>query len=166
MMDVWQWAWFGCHVALFGILIWALNKWAFGPITKLLDERSKSIEDQFAEMASMKAEAAKMQEEYKSQLQQAQVEARETVKKAQDDAVRTAEKLKAETQVQLEKARKEAQDRITHETEMAKAELRKYVADLSVLAAEKFLTDGLSEAQRKSLVESTLPEVERAISSN
>ena len=165
-MDVAMIPWFMCHVLLFGLLIWALNKWAFGPITRLLDERSKSIEDQFAEMERMKAEAEEMQEEYKTQLQQAQAEARETVKKAQDDAAKAAEQMKAEAQAQLEKARKEAQDRIAHETEMAKAELRKYVADLSVLAAEKFLTEGLSDSQKKSLVESTLPEVERTISSN
>ncbi|MCA9426588.1 MAG: F0F1 ATP synthase subunit B [Candidatus Omnitrophica bacterium] len=165
-MDVWNLAWFGCHVVLFVILVFALKKWAFGPVTNLLDERSKSIADQFAEMERMKADAAKMQEEYKTQLQQAQAEARETVRRAQDDAARAAEQMRTEAQAQLEKTRKEAQERIAHETEMAKAELRKYVADLSVLAAEKFLTEGLTESQRKSLVDSTLPEVERTISNN
>lgn len=165
-MDVPMIAWFMCHVILFLLLVGALKKWAFGPITRLLDERSKAISDQFAEMDRMNAEAAKMQEEFKAQFHRAQVEARETVRKAQEDAARAAERMKAEAQAQLDKARREAQDRIAHETQMAKADLRKYVADLSVLAAEKFLTEGLTELQRNSLVESTLPEVERTISNN
>lgn len=165
-MDVPVIAWFLTHVVLFLLLVGALKKYAWGPITGLLDERSKAIEDQFAEMERMKKEAEQLQEQYKAQLHQAQAEARETIRKAQDDASRAAEQMKAEAQAQLEKTRREAQDRIAHETEMAKADLRKYVADLSILAAEKFLVEGLTESQRKSLTESTLPEVERSISNN
>ncbi len=165
-MGIDTFAWVATHAILFVTLFTLIRKYAWGPVTNLLDERGKAIEDQFAEVERLKEEAAGMREDYKIKLQEAQAEARETVKKAQDDAVRAAEQLKAETQTQLEKARKEAQNQISHETEMAKADLRKYVADLSVLAAEKFLTEGLSENQRKSLIESTLPEVERTISSN
>jgi len=147
-------------------LVWILKKVVWGPVTDLLDERTESVREQYAEMERLKSEAEKAQAEYKSQLQNAHAEARELVKKAQADAEKLKEQLQEETRVQLEKARKEASERIAHDTETARAKLREYVADLSVLAAEKFLAEGLTDQQKKELTDRTVPEIERAVSRN
>ena len=156
----------GTHVLAFLALVWVVKKFLWGPLLSLLDERRESVEESFAKAEALKADAVKLQVEYKEQLQQAHVEARDLVNKAQADAGKLRETLQAETQAQIEKARKEASDRIAQETETAKNQLRNYVADLAVSAAEKFLSEGLSDDQKRRLTDETLPEIERAASRN
>jgi len=150
----------------FLLLVWLLKKVAWKPILALLDERTESIEKQYAEMERMKTEAEKMQEEYKSQIHRAHAEARDLVQKARSDAEKLKQQLQSESHAQIEKARKEATDRIAHETEMARVELRKFAANLAVGVAEKFLVEGLTDQQRKQLTDRTLPEIENAVSKN
>ena len=159
-------AWIATHAIAFLALFWILKKVAWRPVLDLLDQRSESIEKQYAEMERMKAEAEQSQQEYKAQLQAAHAEARDLVQKAKSDAEKLKEQLQSENQAQIEKARKEATERIAHETEAARAELRRYVADLSIAAAEKFLTEGLTDQQKKQLTDRTLPEIESAASRN
>jgi len=150
------------HVAMFLLLVWILAKLLWRPIMSFLDERTESVANQFQEIDELKVQAEKMQAEYREQLRQAQTEARELVTKAKEDAGRLAEQLKAENQASIEKNRREAADRIAHETEQAKEELRQYVADLSIAVAGKFLSRGLTDDQRSSLTSDTLSEIERA----
>ena len=166
MADVSPLVWIATHLVAFAILWWLVAKYAWRPILALLDERRESVEESFAKAKQLKADAEKMQAEYKDQLQEAHAEARELVKKAQADAAKLRESLQAETQAQIEKARKEASDRIAQETENARSELRQHVANLTVSAAEKFLTEGLSEEQKRRLTDETLPEIEQAASRN
>jgi F-type H+-transporting ATPase subunit b len=166
MEDISPVAWVLTHSAAFILLVAIMKKYAWGPILRLLDERRSSVEESFAKAEQLKADAAQMQSEYKEQLQAAHAEARDLVKKAQADAGKLREQLHAETQAQIEKARKEASDRISQETEAAKTQLRNYVANLTVAATEKFLTEGLSEDQKRKLTTETLPEIERAASRN
>jgi F-type H+-transporting ATPase subunit b len=141
-------------------------KYGWKPLLALLDERRESVEESFAKAERLKADAEKMQAENKAQLQAAHAEARELVKKAQADAGKLREQLQAETKAQIDKARKEASSRIAQETEAAKIQLRNFVADLAVSATEKFLTEGLSDDQKRKLTDETLPEIERAAARN
>jgi F-type H+-transporting ATPase subunit b len=166
MEDISPIAWIFTHSAAFILLVWIMKKFAWGPILGLLDERRDSVEESFAKAEQLKADAERMQAENKEQLQAAHAEARELVKKAQADAGKLREQLQAETQAQIEKARKEASARIAQETEAAKNQLRNYVADLAVSATEKFLTEGLSDDQKRKLTDETLPEIERAAARN
>jgi F-type H+-transporting ATPase subunit b len=165
-MDVSTGAWFFTHVIAFLCLVAILRKFLWGPVVNLLDERTHEVSRQYAEIERLKNETEKSQEEYKAKLQEAHAEARELVKKAHSDAEKLREQLQSETQAQIEKARKEASERIAHETEMARQQLRAYVADLSIMAAEKFLSEGLTEQQKKQLTDRTLPEIENAASRN
>jgi F-type H+-transporting ATPase subunit b len=159
-------AWIITHALAFLALFWFLRRVAWRPILDLLDQRSESIEKQYAEMERMKAEAERSQQENKAQLQAAYAEARDLVQKAKADAEKLKEQLQSENHAQIEKARKEATERIAHETEVARAELRRYVADLSIAVAEKFLIEGLTDQQKKQLTDRTLPEIENAASRN
>ena len=166
MEDILKIGWLITHATAFLLLVWLMRKTAWGPILRFLDERRESIEKQFREVERLKDEARKTQEEYQTQLREAQAEARELVTKAKTDAQKMAENLRTETQAALEQSRKEASDRIAQETELARIELRRYAAGLAVSVAEKFLTENLSEQQKRDLTEKALPEVERAVSRN
>jgi F-type H+-transporting ATPase subunit b len=158
--------WILTHSLVFLTLVWFFRRVVWGPVLQFLDERRESIEKQFKEIENLKAGAEKMQAEYKAQIQHAQAESRELVTKAKADAIKLGEQIKAETQAMLEKSRKDAADRIAQETELAKIQLRQYAAGLAVSVAEKFLTEGLSDEQKRRLSEQTLPEIERAAIKN
>lgn len=166
MADINPLFWIATHLVAFLILCWLVARFAWRPLLGLLDERRHTVEESFAKAEQLKGDAERMQGEYKEQLQAAHAEARDLVKKAQADAAKLRDQLQAETQAQIEKARKEASDRISQETEAAKNQLRNYVAGLAVSAAEKFLSEGLSDDQKRKLTNETLPEIERAATRN
>jgi F-type H+-transporting ATPase subunit b len=165
-MDIGPWPWIATHALGFICLVWLMRKTAWRPILNFLDERRETVERQFKEVDCLKADAEKAKQDYQTQLQQAQTEARELVNKARTDAQKLAENLRTETQTALEKSRREATAKIAQETELARLELRRYTADLAVSVAEKFLAEGLSPEQKQTLTQQTLPEIEQAISRN
>lgn len=165
-MNVHPVAWIIVHAIGFICLVLLLKKSAWGAILAFIDERREAIARQYREVDQLKADAEKMHQEYKSQIHQAQAEARELVTKARTDAAKLADQLKAETQAAVEKSRKEASARIAQETETAKLELRRHAANLAVAVAEKFLAEGLTPEQRRRISEETLPEIERAAAKN
>jgi len=159
-------AWILTHAIAFVGLVWFLKAKAWGPVLNLLDERRESVAKQFAEVERLRAEAEATQREYKAQLQEAHAEARETVKKAQADALKQAEKLREESRAVIDKDRQEAANRIAHETEKARSDLRNFAAGLTLAVAERFLAEGLTERQKKRLMDDTLAEIDRATSRN
>jgi F-type H+-transporting ATPase subunit b len=158
--------WILTHALLFIILIWVMKKYAWGPVLHLLDERSESIDHQLKEVEQLKANTQKMQDDYMAQLRVAQTEARELVTKARTDAELLAEKLRHENLEAIDKSHREAAEQIRHEADQARIDLRNYAADLTIAVTTRFLSEGLTENQKKTLAADTLTEIERAASRN
>jgi F-type H+-transporting ATPase subunit b len=146
------------QVISFIILLVLLRLFAYKPLMRMMDERSKRIKESLLQADSLKAESARGEEELKKQLEAAgregqdriarAVKAGEDVKqKAQEDAKQEAEKL-------LTRARAE----IRQERDDAIGEVRKEFADLTVLAAGKVIEKSLDKKDHRELIEKVLKE--------
>jgi F-type H+-transporting ATPase subunit b len=133
---------------------------AYKPIMRMLDERSarikKGLED--ADLASKRA--AEMEQEFERKIVEARKEGQEIIaqatqmsEKARQDIL---EKAREEARAQIEKAKEE----IARERDLAMADLRQQVADLSLSISEKVIGETLDEDKQRQLITQFLEQTE------
>jgi F-type H+-transporting ATPase subunit b len=145
---------------LFGVTMWVLSKVAFPRIQEALDKRANAIRRNIEESEKQRQEAEKLLEEYRHRLAEAREQAEDIVtraRKAADTAVAEATEVGKDKREELVAA---ARRDIEAETRRAEQQLRRTVADLTVLATEKVARKALSEEDQKRLVEEALAEVD------
>jgi F-type H+-transporting ATPase subunit b len=133
---------------------------AYKPILRMLDERSarikKGLED--AELAAKRA--AEMEQEFEQQMVEARKEGQEIIAQATQMSEKTRqeilEKAREEARAQIEKAREE----IGRERDLAMAELRQQVADLSLTISERVIGEALDEQSQRRLIAEFLEQTE------
>ena len=147
------------NVVAFLVLFVVLAKFAFPPITKMLDERANKIRESLEKAEDTRVEAERLLEEYKVQMAEARSEATQVIEQGR----KVAESMKAEI---LAKAKEEAEAEkikaiaaINAEKEAAMAELKGQVADLSVAVAGKIIGSSLTKADHEALIDKYLAEV-------
>ena len=122
----------------FGVTLFVLNKLAFPRIAEALDRRRMAIEESIESAQRTKQEADELLEEYRARLKEAREQADDIVARAR----KAAESLQDEAKAAGHPAARGADGRrraatSRHETRRALEEIRKEVADLTVLATEK-----------------------------
>ena len=140
----------GTQILGFLLLLWALSKWAWGPLTAQLEARKQKIAAEFAEAERRQRAADATQAKLEQELRGIDAQARAKLQ----EAVAEGQKVAAEMRTQ---AQKEAQDRlaraaeeIVREREKAKEVLKEQVIGLSLRTAEKILRTKLDDpAQRR-----------------
>ena len=147
------------NIAAFAVLFFVLAKFAFPPITKMLDERAAKIRESLEKAEDTRVEAERLLEEYKVQMAEARSEATQVIEQGR----KVAESMKAEI---IAKAKEEAEaekvkaiEAIKAEKAAAMGELQAQVADLSVAVAGKIIGTSLSKKDHEALIDSFLAEV-------
>jgi len=143
----------------FFVLFGVLAKFAFPPITKMLDERAAKIRESLEKAEETRVEAERLLEEYKQQMAEARHEATQVVEQGR----RVAESMKAEivakAHEEAEAEKQKAVEAIRAEKAAAVAELQRQVADLSVAVASKIIGSSLSVTDHEALIDKYLAEV-------
>ena len=144
----------------FGITLYLLNKLAFPRIAEALDKRRVAIEESIQSAQRAKEEADELLDEYRARLREAREQADDIVTRARKAAENVAEETKAQASRQREELLAAARRDIEHETRRALDELRKEVADLTVMATEKITRKSLNEEDHRRLIQEALGEVD------
>lgn len=149
----------GAQIVNFLVILYLLNRFAFKPLLRSMDERSariaKGLED--AESAARDRELARAERE--AALAEARREAQELIARASKIGDDTRKEIVADARAEAEKVSARARDEITAEKEKAIAELRGQVADLALQAAGKLVRRDMNDAGQRRLVEEFLTEV-------
>jgi F-type H+-transporting ATPase subunit b len=144
----------------FGVTLYLLNKLAFPRIAEALDRRRLAIEESIEAANRAKAEADTLLEEYRARLREAREQAEDIVVRARKAADQVADETKVEASRQREQLMAAARRDIEHETRRALDELRREVADLTVMATEKITRKSLTPEDHRRLIEEALGEVD------
>jgi F-type H+-transporting ATPase subunit b len=144
----------------FGITLYLLNKLAFPRIAAALDRRRVAIQESIDAAQRAKQEADELLEEYRARLREAREQADDIVARSRKAAENVADETKVEAAKQREALLANARRDIEHETRRALEELRKEVADLTVMATEKITRKSLTEEDHRRLIEEALTEVD------
>ncbi len=151
---------------LFGISMFALAKLAFPRITKALDKRQHAIEESIDHAEQMRRESDKLLEEYRERLHDAREQAEGIVDRARKSAETHERNAQEDAKEQREKLMEQTRRDIETETRRAIDQIRREVADLTVLATEKVTRKTLTEEDQQRLVEDALSELDFSALSN
>jgi len=146
------------HTINFIVLIAILTYFLYRPITAMLDERARRIQESLAAAEAARAEVAQADREREELLASTRREIQEMLAQAQQmsDRIQSEARTTAQQEGQriIERARQEA----TAERDQAMAELRREVGTLAVQAAERILRRSLDEQTQRQLVDDFLNE--------
>ena len=144
----------------FGATLYILNKVAFPRIAEALDKRRKAIEDSIEHAEQAKREADELLEEYRARLREAREQADDIVVRARKSADGLADESKAQASKQREELLEATRRDIEAETRRALEEIRKEVANLTLIATEKVTRKSLTPDDHRRLIEEALGEVD------
>lgn len=147
-------------LVLFLFTMWVLSKLAFPRIQEALDKRAKAIRESIEAAERQRRESDELLEEYRKRLAEAREQADDILARAR----KAAETAQAEA-VAAGKAKREelvaaAKRDIEAETRRSLEQIRKEVADLTVLATERVTRKALTPEDQRRLIEDALAEVD------
>jgi F-type H+-transporting ATPase subunit b len=145
---------------LFAISMIILAKLAFPRITQALDKRQHAIEESIEHADRVRHEADDLLAEYRERLTEARHQADEIIARARRAAETHEREIEGEAKERREKLMEQARRDIEIETRRAIQEIRREVADLTVMATEKVTRKVLSEEDQQRLVEEALSEID------
>lgn len=146
-------------ILTFVIVLLILRKAAWKPLLGALSAREESIRASLRDAADARAEAARLLEENRRQLAQAEEQSRRIIREGRD----LGERLKAEL---LEKANattrgmiEQAKEEIHREKDAALIQLRSEATDLVIAAAGKILDANLDTPKQRQLADAAIREI-------
>jgi F-type H+-transporting ATPase subunit b len=149
-MNLIDWRLVGTQILGFLLMLWALRKWAWGPLVGMFEARREKIIADFKAAEKSKADAAELKLGYEQKLRGADAEARSRIQDAVAEGQRVSAEIKAQAQAEAASRLERAADEMAREREKAKELLREQVVHLSIRTAEKILKQKLDDpAQRK-----------------
>ena len=147
-------------IVSFAITLWVLKRYAFGPVQKLIDDRRDRIRQSIEEADRAREEARSLLEEHRALIGQAKGQAEEILAEARKVADAQRERLRGELEDDRQRRLDETQRQIEQATAQALGEIRREVAALSLLAAEKITRKTLTDADQQRLVDEALSEID------
>jgi F-type H+-transporting ATPase subunit b len=140
----------GTQILGFLVLLWALSKWAWGPLTAQLEARKQKIAAEFAEATRRQETADALKSKWESELRGIEAQARAKLMESVAEGQKVAGEMRTQAQKEAQDRLARAADEIVREREKAKEQLKEQVIGLSIRTAEKILRTKLDDpAQRK-----------------
>ena len=146
-------------IVVFAISLFILAKWVYPVIGDALDKRAKTIEGEIDAAADLRLQADKVLEEYRERLKEARAQSEEIVQRARQTAESHEVEGRERGKQILEEAAKRAERDIEAASKRALDDIRREVADLTVMATEKVTRKTLDDADQRRLVEEALGEL-------
>jgi F-type H+-transporting ATPase subunit b len=145
---------------LFVISMYILAKLAFPRISEALDKRQKAIEESIDTAERTREQAEELLAEYRERLKEARSQADHIVDRARKAGETHEREAQEEAKSRREQMMEQTRRDIETETRRAIQEIRREVADLTVLATEKVTRKTLNEDDQRRLVEDALSELD------
>jgi F-type H+-transporting ATPase subunit b len=143
----WIWTWIAFLVALAGM--WKL---VYGPITRLLEERDKKVEDAIAAAEVARKEAEQRMAEARAELDKARAEGKRMVEEAVGRAERQAQAALRAADERGKQELQKAREAIAAEKQKALLEIRQYAVELTIAATQKLLQQDVNDEAHRRMV--------------
>lgn len=150
-------------VISFVLLLIVLGKFAYPPILAMLEAREKKISGDIQGAENLKTEADKLKRDFEEQLKTAHDKAITIVQLAGEEARKIQDKTLSETQAKCRQMQKETEQEIQTSRNKILAEIRGYVAELTIISAEKILKRALTDDDKKRLVDQSIDDVVKSL---
>jgi F-type H+-transporting ATPase subunit b len=142
----------------FTILLVVLRIVAWGPLTKMLDERRERNAETLSAADQAKASVAESERKVQEQVEAARRDAQGLIVQSQEIASRIQADARAQAQADAEATMVRARAEIQLERDTAIADLRREFADMTISAAEKVIKSSLDRNAHRKLIDDALAE--------
>jgi F-type H+-transporting ATPase subunit b len=140
----------------FAIVLFVLWKFAYKPILKTLNDRSKKIEKGIKDAENAGKKLAQTEEKEKEVLGNARKEAQVILAKAEDSAKKNQEEMENIAKSQSDKIIASAKAQIEEEKQKMLKEVKSEIGDLVISATEKIIGEKLDKNKDKELIEKAI----------
>ncbi len=137
----------------FGIVFLILWKWGFPVIIRTLEKRQAVIREGVENAEKARHDLAEATARAEQVLQEARVQAQETIAQATRVAEREANRIQEEAHARAAQIEQQQVARIQQEAARARAELSRLVVNLSISAAGKVISKSVDSSDNRRLVE-------------
>jgi F-type H+-transporting ATPase subunit b len=152
----------GIQAFNFLLLLFILQKVAYGPLVRMMDSRSQRIRGDLDEARRLREESERDRETYRAQLNRARDEARAILEEANNVAARIREQAILDAEAQNHVSLQRARDEIEREKMAALAELRREVGDIAIQVASRVVGRSLDTNDQRRLVDEDLARLQPA----
>jgi F-type H+-transporting ATPase subunit b len=150
-------------VVCFLITLFVLQRYAFGPIQRMIDERRERIRRSLEEAEEARAEARQILEEHRKLIGQARGDAEKILAEARRVADAQRERVKQETEADRQRRLEETRRQIEAETQRALGQIRAEVAELTLVAASKVTGKVLDDSDHRRLIDEAISELDFSV---
>ena len=137
----------------FGVIFLVLWRWGFPVILKILSERQRVIQEGVENAQRAKRELDEATDRAEQLLLEARRQAQETIANATKVAEAEADRIQEEAHARAEQIAKQEVARIQQEAARARADLSRFVVNLSINAASKVIGKSVDSKDNRRLVE-------------
>jgi F-type H+-transporting ATPase subunit b len=123
------------------------------PLNEAMDERKKRLADTYSEADQLKQHMTDLKASYEEKLAASEAEAREKIQAAINDAHATKEQIVTEARTQADEIRVRNLEEMEREKQKMLVDLRTHVADLTLLATEKIISEHLDDEKHRRLID-------------
>ena len=148
----------GVQLIAFVIFVYLLWRYAFGPITRTLDQRTERVRESMEAAQRMQQELQATQARNEEVLTEARRQAQEILAQSRQQGEALVTRAQEAAAQQQEIFLTQARTTLRAETEQARQQLRQEVADLAVTAAGRIVRKELDPATQSRLIQETLAE--------
>ncbi|MGL4613894.1 MAG: F0F1 ATP synthase subunit B [Shewanella sp.] len=143
----------------FFLFVWFCMKFVWPPLMNAIEERQKKIADGLADAGRAAKDLELAQAKATDQLKQAKVTANEIIEQANKRKSQIVEEAKAEAETERAKILAQGKAEIENERNRVKDDLRKQVAALAILGAERILERSIDQAAHSDIVDKLVAEI-------
>ncbi len=154
-IDIWNFIWPAVNLLLLFIV---LKIFLFKPVNKIMDERTRSIQNDIDSAKKSREEAEALKQKYADDLSNAKEEARRIVMKAQDDGAAERAVLMERSKEDADKLVADANKAIENERRRVLQQAQSQIADLAIEAASKIIGENVDDEKNRRIVDEFLSE--------
>lgn len=147
-------------IITFLCLVGILKTFAWGPLLKAVDARDARIKADREAAEKARAEAERIQKDFESQMAGVQAKSKELLAAAAKDGEALRLRLKTEAEADAQAIKDKTAADLAAEKNRLVVELRKEVAGLSVLAAEKLMRKSVDDGVQKTVLDGFFKDLE------
>src|SRR4051794_41230029 len=142
----------------FGVSMYLLRRLAYPRIQSALEKRARAVAESIDAAERTRREADQILNEYRERLREAREQADEIVARARKAADKTQDEARVHAKETREEMLADARRDIEQETRRAIGQIRREVADLTVIATEKVARKTLDDDDHRRLIDEALQE--------
>ena len=147
-------------MGVFFILFPVIEYFYINPLKDSINERTSNLEETFTEAENLRAEMQQMKASYETQLKQTEEDARTQIQNEVKKAQELRTQIQAEANAKAEDMLRKAREEIEAERDRVMNDVRVHVANLSLMATERILSENVDNDRNRKLVEEFIDKVE------